>query len=142
MKRLTGILGTLLLLSSCSALRVNYYGRSSTPTDNVDVYLYAKDISTPYHVLGRAAFKGNQFALLPPISDKVKNLLIEQGRKIGADAVVIYDQNNDTSIPTLTTTTTQNSKVDILGDSTITSTSVTSAQNSNYILSPVFVQYE
>ncbi|SEA01416.1 hypothetical protein SAMN05192529_10643 [Arachidicoccus rhizosphaerae] len=142
MKKLTVILGILLILSSCSALRVNYYGRSTTPTDKVDMYLYAKDISTPYIVLGRAEFKGNPYTLLSDISEKAKNTLIEQGRKVGADAVVLYDESNAAVIPAIKTTTTQESTVNALGDSIITSTSVTSPINNNYILSPVFVQYK
>ncbi|GAB3351339.1 hypothetical protein GCM10027566_09520 [Arachidicoccus ginsenosidivorans] len=142
MKKLTGLLGILIFLSSCSALRVNYYGRSTTPSDNVDLYLYAKDISTPYQVLGRATFKGNAYTLLSEISEKAKKSLIEQGKKIGADAVILYDQENSSAIPTFKTTTTQESKVNTFGDSTITRTSITTAQNNNYILSPVFVQYK
>lgn len=135
MKKLYPIAVLLIMLSSCS-VRLNYYGRSTTPTGRADIYLYERDISVPYEVLGRADVTKSSFVL--NTSDKVKNLLLTEAKKVGADAVILYDENQMPLPPTISTATSKDQTVNALG----TETSVTTAQEPEPVFSPVFIKYK
>ena len=140
MKKWYIIPALLILFSSCSAVHLSYYGRSSTPTNRADIYLYERDVSVPYEVLGRADVSKSN--LVSNTSDKVKNLLIAEAKQVGADAVVIYDETQTPSQSTIRTTTSKDRTVNALGDSITTRTSVTSAQAPEPVFSPVFIKYK
>lgn len=138
-KRYTAFM-LLLVLSSCSAVHLSYYGRNSTPTDKADIFLYERDVSVPYEVLGRADMSMSSF--VSNTSDKVKNLLTAQAEKVGADAVILYDESQMPLLPTTLTTSSKDRSVNAMGDTVTTRTSVTSAQAPQPVFSPVFIKYK
>lgn len=140
MKKMYPIAVSLILLGSCSAMHLDYYGRSVSPTSRADIYLYERDVSVPYEVLGRADVTKSNF--VPNTSDKVKNLLLTEAKQVGADAVVIYDETQTPLQSTIHTTTSKDRTVNALGDSITTKTSVTSAQAPEPVFSPVFIKYK
>jgi 5,10-methylenetetrahydrofolate reductase len=76
------LIGLCLLLSSC-ALPITYFGDTLSPTNSVDIYYSAHDITKTYKVIGHltCANAVNQ--------EKVKTQLSAYAKKIGADAIVI-----------------------------------------------------
>ncbi len=85
MKKTTGIkfstLLTLAFFSACSA--PSYFGKSYPPTQNVDVYYDAADITKPYTTMGTVEIDQDLRSL-----EATQRKAIELGKSKGADGVI------------------------------------------------------
>src|SRR5580693_8855890 len=91
------LIGVCLLLSSC-ALPINYFGDRLAPTNTVDIYYSAHDVTKAYKVIGHLTCANAMD------QEKVKTQLSAYAKTIGADAIVITgtDGNKD-NMPTVIT---------------------------------------
>lgn len=108
---------TALLLSaaltSC-VTRIGYLGSSSTPTQNVDVYVDASAIRRPYTIVGKAYPESVGYSQLLNKAEKLQEKVVEVARKKGADAVLFQDyyvQHGGSNIYSVTRTDTLNKAV-------------------------------
>lgn len=74
----------VLFISACA--KVEYVGRTYYPTFQVDVYFSKDDVNRDYEVMGRAISHGPDLSM-----ETLKEALIEEARKRGADGVIISD---------------------------------------------------
>ncbi len=79
--QLTGILFIIGLLSSCAP---SYFGKTYSPTQNVDVYLDAGDVKKAHTTMGTSNMDQG-FRSLESAQQKV----IEMGKARGADGVIM-----------------------------------------------------
>lgn len=84
------IISFCFLLASC-AFPVTYLGDRLTPTSSIDFFYSAHDVKTNYKVIGHLVCNNVR-------ESQVKQSLIEYGKKIGADAIVLLgtSANGDT----------------------------------------------
>ncbi|HEX8315570.1 MAG TPA: hypothetical protein VF609_11280 [Flavisolibacter sp.] len=124
---------TLILsfvLASC-AVRINYLGSTSAPTENVDVYVDPSAIKRPYTIIGKGYPASVGYGAVVNSTDKLQRKAVELAREKGANAVLFQDyqvQHNGTNFYAA-------SRTDSLGKGVITTTSgsvapiVTSGRN-------------
>lgn len=79
--RFIGIL-SVLLSTACSTPA--YFGKSYTPTQNVDVYFDQSDVKKEYEVMGTSDIKQGFNSL-----DALQKKVIEQGKAKGADGIIM-----------------------------------------------------
>ncbi|RYE19693.1 MAG: hypothetical protein EOP45_12255, partial [Sphingobacteriaceae bacterium] len=77
-------------LSSCGGFDRNYIGSRLQPTSAVQTYYDLKDIKQEYKVIGHFV---SQYPYLPSNQERVKAKLIEEAKKVGADALVFSEVN-------------------------------------------------
>ena len=84
---LSGQSGILLLIVilALGCASVNYVGRESEPTNQVDIYYSKEEVGKDYTVLGHAIGSGTFGAS----NEKIQNKLIEEAKRRGADAIII-----------------------------------------------------
>jgi hypothetical protein len=105
------------LFASC-AVRINYLGSTSAPTDNVDVYVDASAIKKPYTIIGKGYPNYTGYGRMMTSTDKLQQKVVEVARKKGADAVLFQDyhvQHEGTNIYSI-------SKTDSVGKGVVTTT--------------------
>jgi hypothetical protein len=73
-------------LSGCM-VPVNYLGDSYPPKPNIDVFYDEADVTREYEVIGRMANSADSFIEV----DLLKNGMVEEARKRGADAIIFLD---------------------------------------------------
>ncbi len=123
----------LCLLVSCSP-SVKYLGQANEPTNDVDVFVAEQSIERPYKIVGSGhlgfAFRAN--------IEKVQKKIVNKGKTIGADAVLITYY----SIPTGGTTINTESKTDSVarGSATTINTSIQPSYASGYNI--VYLKYK
>ena len=78
----------LLLFISACAPKINFIGNQFAPTQNVDLYFDQKDIEKKYKVMGFMQNEGREFANDP---EKIKEALIAEAKRRGADAILFGD---------------------------------------------------
>jgi hypothetical protein len=74
---------SIMLFVACGVLQPAYFGDRLPATTSVDLFYSAHDVKRPYKVIGHLT--------IPNIlkQDAIKSKLIEYGKTIGADAIVI-----------------------------------------------------
>ena len=77
------LLGFALLTSSC-ANRIIYYGRSYSPTQQVEIFFREGDVVEPNQIMGKVVYEVSAKRR----SEKVQNKLMEEGKRKGADAII------------------------------------------------------
>jgi hypothetical protein len=86
MKNFIFICGFTLLLSSCNVM-VDYIGDKYPPSNSVDVYYSAHDVTKAFKVIGHMN--------IPNVGqDQAKASFIKYAKSIGADAIVITGANS------------------------------------------------
>ena len=75
----------LVILFAMGCASVNYVGKYSDTTTNVDVYFSKEEVEKEYTVLGHAIGSG----ILGASNDKIQKKLIEEAKLKGADAILI-----------------------------------------------------
>jgi hypothetical protein len=75
----------LIIAASCSP-RINYLGKSYTPTQNVDLFFDEHDIKKEYEVMGVMKNEGSELEYSD--LDAIKKAMIEKARENGADALL------------------------------------------------------
>lgn len=73
-----------LFVSACA--EVDYVGESYSPTAHVDVYYSENDVEKDYKVMGHAVAHAGDFVS----TDKLREALIKEARKRGADGLIMY----------------------------------------------------
>ncbi|MBE9583239.1 hypothetical protein IM792_02145 [Mucilaginibacter sp. JRF] len=122
MKKSTSILMIAILfmgfLAACST--PSYFGKTYSPTDNVDVYLDKADVKQNYTTMGSTKVaKG--FSSLEAAQQKV----IELGKAKGADGVIMNLSEDVVSTQqTGTGVATQTKKKNVIGTSSSTTTDI------------------
>ncbi|MBI3218408.1 MAG: hypothetical protein HYZ44_02745 [Bacteroidetes bacterium] len=76
----------LVILSSCGN-QIIYYGRSYTPTQNVDIYFRESDVKEPNEVMGKVTLEMSA----RKSSDKIQQKLLKRAQEKGADAIIFDD---------------------------------------------------
>lgn len=79
----------LLFIGSCA--QVDYIGKTYAPSDNVEIFYSENDTEYAYEVMGYAISSGSEFISV----DKLKNELLKEARKNGADAIIISGIDRD-----------------------------------------------
>ncbi|WP_293308361.1 hypothetical protein [Pedobacter sp. UBA5917] len=74
----------ILMITLASACATPYFGKTYTATQNVDVYLDAKDVKKTYEVMGTSDVDQGFSSL-----DKLQQKVIELGKTKGADGVIM-----------------------------------------------------
>ncbi|HEY0042627.1 MAG TPA: hypothetical protein VGB71_18260 [Flavisolibacter sp.] len=113
MKQVYTALFLSIVFTSC-VTRISYLGSSSTPTQNVDVYVDASAIKRPYTIVGKAFPEYAGYSQWLNKTDKLQEKVVEVARKKGADAVLFQDyyvQHGGTNIYSVTRTDTLNKAV-------------------------------
>jgi len=86
MKNFIAILSLSLLLSSCTVM-VDYIGDKYPPSNSVEVFYSAHDVTKQYKVIGHMN--------IPNVGqEQAKASFIKYGKSIGADAIVITGANS------------------------------------------------
>ncbi|MGC4022814.1 MAG: hypothetical protein QM734_13135 [Cyclobacteriaceae bacterium] len=80
------IILALLVMTSCGN-RVIYFGRSYSPSTQVDIFFRESDIKNPHEVMGKLVYEVSA----KKRSEKVQNKLMNVGKKKGADAIIFDD---------------------------------------------------
>lgn len=78
----------LLLIASACSPKINFIGNQFAPTQQVDMYFDEKDIDQEYKVMGFLQNEGREFA---NNSDKIKEAIIAEAKRRGADAILFSD---------------------------------------------------
>ena len=76
----------VVTLSSCGN-QIIYYGRSYTPTQNVDIYFRESDVKEPNEVMGKVTLEMSA----RKSSDKIQQKLLKRAKEKGADAIIFDD---------------------------------------------------
>lgn len=80
---------SILVFVGCGIVQPTYFGDKLPPTSSVDLFYSTHDVKQPYKVIGHLT--------IPNIGQEaVKAKLIEYGKTIGADAIVITGNTVDT----------------------------------------------
>jgi hypothetical protein len=77
------ILLSALLTVSCT--KIDYVGKSYTPTTDVDIFFSMDDLKGEYEVMGHLTATAGDFVS----TEKMQEDILEKAREKGADAVVI-----------------------------------------------------
>lgn len=80
----------LAVLMTVSCTKIDYVGKSYTPTENVDIYFSLEDITGSYEVMGHLTATAGDFVG----SEKMQEDILKKAREKGADAVVILGLNH------------------------------------------------
>jgi hypothetical protein len=85
MKILLMLTGAVLIcLTSCT--KIDYIGKEYPPTDDVEVFFSLDDVEQPYEIMGHVIATADDI-----VSGASMNAsLLEEARKKGADAVVVF----------------------------------------------------
>jgi hypothetical protein len=86
------LIGLLLLL--CSCVYFNYVGSNYEPTEKVDVFYSASEVTKPYTTIGHAISAGEMFVSV----EKLQAKLHEEAKSRGADAIIITGIERDTEL--------------------------------------------
>lgn len=118
MKHVYSLLLLSFILVSC-AVRINYLGSTSTPTEKVDVYVDAAAIKRPYSIIGRGYPEYLSSGSWLNSTEKLQQKVVKVAQKKGADAVLFQDhyvQREGTNIHSV-------SRTDSVGTGVVTTTS-------------------
>jgi hypothetical protein len=80
-----GLIMVVGALTYSGCVKVGYVGETLPPTERVDVYYSPDDITVPYRIIGRAELTAKALRTYEGMREKA----IEEGKKRGADAVVL-----------------------------------------------------
>jgi hypothetical protein len=80
----------VLILQSCYTTQLEYLGSSSTPTQQVDVYVDEKAITRSYTIIGKGYQQANPW--MSNNKAALQAAAIAAARKNGADAVFFKDE--------------------------------------------------
>ncbi len=86
MKKEIGVLVVAVILTSCGP-RIIYYGRTYTPTQQVDIFFREGDVGEPNEIMGKVVYEVS----VRKRSEKVQNKLMNEGKRKGADAIIFDD---------------------------------------------------
>jgi len=119
----------LCMLASCT--KIDYVGEEYTPTEHVDQFFSAGDVSREYKVMGYIIASAPDMVS----AEKMHKKLVEKALKVGADAVIIEGLERYTAGSTTNYSETSQEKVDKKGKpKTVTSgSSSTSAEEKKQI---------
>ena len=78
----------VFIISSCG-LHLNYLGKTSAPTENVDVFVDAGAIKKRYTIVGRGYIEG--MTLSRRGYDKMQRKALKMAKEKGADAILFQD---------------------------------------------------
>lgn len=119
------------LLAACSSPK--YFGKTYSPTTNVDVYLAKEDVKKNFTTMGTTDI-GKGFGSLETAQQKV----IELGKAKGADGVImVLTEEVVTTSQTGTGVVTQSKKKNVIGTSSSSSTDIKQKK-----IMATFIKYE
>ena len=119
------------ILAACSSPK--YFGKTYSPTSNVDVYLAKEDVKKGYTTMGTTNV-GKGFGSLESAQQKV----IELGKAKGADGVImVLTEEVVSTQQTGTGVLTQSKKKNVIGTSSSTTTDIKTKK-----ISATFIKYE
>lgn len=107
MQKIFAIILLTILFSACSPT-VQYVGKTYTPTTNVDIFLDTHDIKRDYEVIGKTDGISGVFG---STFDEIQSKIIDEAKKRGADAVIIYNMEQRIIGTTSTSSTSWDNKV-------------------------------
>lgn len=76
---------SMIAILSISCTKIDYVGKSYSPTANVDIYFSLDDVKGAYEVMGHLTATAGTFVS----SEKMQEEILKKAREKGADAVVI-----------------------------------------------------
>lgn len=119
------------LFAACSSPK--YFGKTYSPTSNVDVYLAKEDVKKNFTTMGTTDI-GKGFGSLESAQQKV----IELGKAKGADGVImVLTEEVVTTSQTGTGVVNQTKKKNVIGTSSSTSTDIKQKK-----IMATFIKYE
>ncbi len=80
------LLALLFAATSCGN-RIIYYGRTYTPTQQVEIFFREVDLTEPNEIMGKVVYEVSARKR----SEKVQNKLMNEGKRKGADAIIFDD---------------------------------------------------
>ncbi|MEO5945911.1 MAG: hypothetical protein ABIP79_03785 [Chitinophagaceae bacterium] len=124
-----------VLFISCSS-KLHYIGQKYSPVTNVEVFVAESSIKKPYTIIGKGYMSRFGFFNNP---EKIQEKVLDKGRSIGADAVMIIDYYIPDTGGTVINTVV---KTDSLGKGIITAgnTTITPTSSSGYSI--IYVKYK
>jgi hypothetical protein len=119
----------LCVLASCT--KIDYVGEEYTPTEHVDQFFSAGDVSREYKVMGYIVASAPDMIS----AEKMHKKLVEKAQKVGADGIIIEGLERYTAGSSTSYSETSEEKVDKKGKAkTVTSgSSSTSAEEKKQI---------
>lgn len=75
-----------IILTGCGN-QIIYYGRSYSPTQNVDIYFREADVKESHEVMGKVTLEMSA----RKSSDKIQQKLLKRAKDKGADAIIFDD---------------------------------------------------
>lgn len=119
------------LLAACSSPK--YFGKTYSPTTNIDIYLAKEDVKKNFTTMGTTDI-GKGFGSLESAQQKV----IELGKAKGADGVImVLTEEVVTTSQTGTGVVTQSKKKNVIGTSSASSTDIKQKK-----IMATFIKYE
>ncbi|RZK75443.1 MAG: hypothetical protein EOO92_16200 [Pedobacter sp.] len=120
----------LIAMGSCSVVKLDYIGKTLTPTTTVDMYFNSSDVPKKFEVIGKIAGRDLGLSNVEKIQEKI----MAEAKKRGADAVIIAGIGNE-FLGTVSQTTS-----DKVGDKrTITTTN---SDSTSPIITADFIKYK
>jgi hypothetical protein len=101
----------LLFVPLVSCTKIDYIGEELVPTDRVDQYFSAADVTKEYKVMGYIVASAPDMVS----AEKMHKKLVEKARKVGADAIIIEGLERYTAGSTTSYSETSREKVDKKG---------------------------
>lgn len=79
------IVSLLCLVVVIGCTKIDYVGRSYTPTVNVDIFFSMDDVTVAHEVMGHMVAHADDIVS----AEKMQKKMVDKAKKVGADAVVI-----------------------------------------------------
>ena len=127
----------LIAVLSVSCTKIDYVGKSYSPTTEVDIYFSLDDVKGAYEVMGHLTASAGTFVS----SEKMQEEILKKAREKGADAVVILGLDHYVTDSGSSWTETSDTKDTAGGTRTTTTGSTSSSTEEMKEITARFIKY-
>ena len=127
----------LAVLLTVSCTKIDYIGKSYSPTIEVDIYFSLDDVKGAYEVMGHLTASAGTFVS----SEKMQEEILKKAREKGADAVVILGLDHYVTNSGSSWTETTDTKDTAGGTRTTTTGSTSSSTEEMKEITARFIKY-
>jgi hypothetical protein len=127
----------MIAILSISCTKIDYVGKSYSPTSEVDIYFSLDDVKSEYEVMGHLTATAGTFVS----SEKMQEEILKKAREKGADAVIILGLDHYVTEGGTSWTETTDTKDTVSGTRTTTSGSSSSNTEEMKEITARFIKY-
>ena len=128
----------MIAVISVSCTKIDYIGKSYSPTTEVDIYFSLDDVKGAYEVMGHLTASAGTFVS----SEKMQEEILKKAREKGADAVVILGLDHYVTDSGSSWTETTDTKDTAGGTKTTTTGSTSSSSEEMKEITARFIKYK